>query len=967
MLKTNSIFLFFLILIFSLFLGGCVQVEEKDRLNETHFFDYTSLRYNKDFGSNPCTIFLCTKENPDLFTRFTNFIKKILNLKVVENDIAYSKCDFYFSNANEYKKILDNFNMEKGWWAKCQIDKQPNFPCSPRFFMIGQGSNAGEFSLAQRYCDGQLNMPVFWITPDKNGKLKAPHISWLACENSKSRIPVLVVRTLDFSPDGRLIDSKEFVNFLQSLRDKNKEFDNYFGPIIVTTEALAKPYYFDSQTKRKVLNITLLEKIANQIELINKNCQTCLVALALDPTFNENGLPDLCPIDYFVEPKFNFSFFSSQFSADPLNCSSYYPTQSLKEYLSRAAKTRSLKIDLVGVGLFANNYNYSNLSSFCSPSYVASLYLTYSWDVIKYFEIPGLWYAIAFSEGPTVQPDCEFTKEDVALAYENLIKGVEGFRSKGIIGIAPYTFLNDYQSLPIPCISQKQVFKATALDLKKLKNGDQISSLDNKEKILINRIFYNSGKEVFFEAQNGYYYLAYQQGNMVFVNKTGCQFGFKNLDNTLHNNASTFFWFSNCQYYFSNKGTLFYTSTSPDQLQEGKTINSVSNPNSIVYVEKITSKDSSSVVFYDTLGATYLLAKDGKLNKLYFTTPNFSMYSRTPLIFPRNGMFNPSCLLFSSGGGEKLYAKKSFLASDLGHALNTVLEEPYDPKLQKNISLMQCGLCFFSSPMPEEFCFVGPKVSFPEYACVQYPQMDVAFLMNEVDPIFMRAIAIGESGLGRRIDKGASAPACQIGKGNNYNNCNAAQKQLSNLQQKENEYCSASDIAANYPSDPSLYACGLGVMQCIDFPSSYSECGGSAYNPFNPYDSACCGAIKFSTYYSKYAKPFIQKLVEKNQLIKEQIEQKKDWYAALLASYIYFRGPGHLNELEKYLLAYSQEQLNTGINFVKYFLDFYQKLKGDPDYGIKVIKRYNAGLKTCANGCPYFDCDYYSLLPDTKP
>ncbi|MEM3362038.1 MAG: hypothetical protein QXV83_01770 [Candidatus Anstonellaceae archaeon] len=963
-MNKKNLISFFLVFWFLLFFVGCVKVEEKDRLNQTNFFDFTKRLYNPEY-KNPCTIFLCTKKNPDILTSFTQFFKKFLGLRVVENDIAYSNCDFYFSNAAYYKEILENFNQEKGWWPKCEINST-TVPCAPRFFMVGQGSNPGDFSLAQRYCDGQLNMPVFWIIPNKEKKLDPPSLSWLSCENSKSRIPVLVLRTVDVAPDGSLIDSAEFVNFLQSLKDKNNQYDNYYGPIFITTEALAKPYYFDQQTNRKILNITLLNKIANQIELIKKHCSSCITVLALEPTFNENGLPDLCPIDYFYDPKFDFSKVLNSVNFDPLNCSQYYPSASLSEYLSRPAKTKNLDIDVVGVGVFANSFNYSILSNYCSPSYVISAHLQYSSDVIKYFELPTLWYAIAISEGPTIAADCEFTKEDVALAFEGLINSIEAFRNKGVIGIAPYIFLNNYANLPIPCTSQKTVLIASKLDLQKLKNGEKIDSISKEKNILINRIFYNSQSKVFFEGQDGNYYLIYNEGEYSIVNKTGCQFGFKNLDNTPHNNASLFFWFSNCQYYFLNRGTLFYTPSDPTSVREGDKIFSSTSNNSAVFVEKIIKREDKSVLFADSAGAFYLLTKDGSLNKLYLTTSNFLQYTVSPLIFPRNGLFNSGCLIFSSGAGEKLYAKNSFLASDLSHASTVVLEEPRDPQLQKNISLMQCGLCFFSSPMPKEFCSLGTSVSFPKNACVQYPQMDVAFIMNEADPIFMRAIAVGESGLGRAAEKGASSPACQIGKGTSFYSCNAQQKSLEALKSKANNYCSEADIERNYPSDPSYYACGLGVMQCIDFPSSYAHCGGSAYNPFNPYDSACCGSTKFMAYFSA-AKKHIQSLRNSNEFIKQQItDEKEEWYAALLAAYSYFQGEhfskklkNQKDTLEQYLLKYSKEHVDKNIDFAYYFVQYYVDAGSiAPYYGINVIKRYNEGLKTCNPGCLFTDCDY---------
>ncbi|MFN3909797.1 MAG: hypothetical protein ACK4J0_01010, partial [Candidatus Anstonellaceae archaeon] len=731
MKKQTAIIFLFIIGIFFFFNTGCIQVKKEDRLDNIEFFDFSKFFDSKKYDK-PCYAMLCQKKDIGLWTSFTNFIKKIFGGKIIENDIAYSDCDFYLTDAQDYTKLLNGFDQNKGWWPNCQIEGV-KYPCSPRFFMIGQGSNMGEFSYAQRYCDGTLNMPVNWIIPDKNGKIKPPSISWLSCENSKSHIPVIVYRSLDYAQDGRLIDSTEFKNLVENLKEKGGE--NYYGPIIVSTEALAKPYYYDETLKKEMLNISLLQKISNQIKIIKTNCESCLVMLALEPTFNSSGFPDLCPLDYFMKIK---SISKGSFDPDPLNCSQYY--QSYADYALRAAQTLTYFPDIVGVGFIANNYNYSNFSS-CSPSFVVNQHILYSIEVIKHFEKPTLWYAIGISEGPTVQPNCEFTKEEVANSYKSLIEAIEFLRGKGIIGIAPYKFLNQIDQLPIPCISQKTVFNSLAnfVDLGRLKNGDEIVSADNSQKILINRIFSKKKDSVYFEGQDGNYYLAYKKNNLIEVNKTGCQFGFKNNDNTIHNNASLFFWFSHCQYYFLNRGTLFYTDTNPGDIKEGEFLVSSSSDASKIFIDKIEYKKNEEIGFYDRTGSYYIVKKDGNFNKAYQATPNFLSYTQSPLIFPRNGIFTPACVVFNSGGAEKLYATKSYLMSSFEHASKTELQEPRDPELQKNISLLQCGICLFSSPMPKEFCDIGQSASFNSKACTQYPQMDVAFLLNNADPIFMRA------------------------------------------------------------------------------------------------------------------------------------------------------------------------------------------------------------------------------------
>jgi hypothetical protein len=943
-----------------------VQVKEEDKLNATAYFD----AYQKAQPiPNECLCMICYKEKgTSLWSKIVDFFKKIFGGKFTENDLTYSKCVFVNCNSKEYLELINKSGEDKsqGWldlskskFIPCQVDKNSQY-CTPRFFMIGQGANPGDFYLAQRFCEGKLTMPVFWANLKEKEQF-LPSTFWLNCINSKSSLPVIVYRSLDAYPDGSKIDSIEYTKLLNSLSSKkNSEFGEYYGPVFVTTEALAYPYYFDKTSNSLKLNLTLLSKIENQLNAIRKNCPYCISVLALEPTFdNSTLLPDLCPLDYFLDVNsYTLSSLPDTQKADPLNCSKYYDSLFDYEYIKSSNKNRrkgSSLVDVVGIGFIANEFRYKLPN--CDPMEVITAHQFYSKKVLQTFSTPTLWYAVGISDGPTIHENCEFTKTDVANAYQALAFGMGGLKNYGIIGIAPYVFLNNFNYLPMKCNAQKFVFNSP-ISLDKIVSGAAIPNENNKLTILVNRVLSKDSKSVFFESQDGGYYLAYQiPGNnqVVGINKTGCQFGFKNLDNTIHNNASMFFWFSSCQFYSTNKGPLFYTDVEPSKIKQGDKIVSLNSPNSYVFVDNITSQSSDAVYFSDNFGAYYILKKDGKKNLLYYTTPLNLQFPVAPLIFSNVGKFTTSCQINPAMTYQKVLSTSFIpLASDIYHASLHPLQEPRDLQIQKFISSMQCGKCFSSSPIPEKICQAsapGERDSFPENACLQYPQMDVAFLLNDQDPILMRAIAIGESALGSRSDKGSSAPACQIGKGKNPSACNAYSKTYEALISKSNEYCSQSDIAANIPAqDSGYYPCGLGVMQCIDFPS-YP--GLSFYNPFNPYDSAYCGSDKFGKYF-EISLSRINSLRDKNPDINEEIpENEVEWYAALLAAYSYFQGPNHYNNgLEKYLLEYSK---SSQISFAQYFVDYYSnKLQSStPAYGLSVLKRYNNGLKKCLSGCPY--------------
>ncbi|MFN3909756.1 MAG: hypothetical protein ACK4J0_00800, partial [Candidatus Anstonellaceae archaeon] len=140
---------------------------------------------------------------------------------------------------------------------------------------------------------------------------------------------------------------------------------------------------------------------------------------------------------------------------------------------------------------------------------------------------------------------------------------------------------------------------------------------------------------------------------------------------------------------------------------------------------------------------------------------------------------------------------------------------------------------------------------------------------------------------------------------------------------------------------------------CIDFPN-YKKCGDS-YNPFNPYDSACCGSDKFMTYYA-WAKQLIENVRTSNKYIEKEVTyEKKDWYAALIALYRYL-GIG----IDKaYMEAYSTAEPDEKNNFATYLYEYYYSKSNRPseqEYGIKILKRYNEMIKECGSGCAYQEC-----------
>jgi hypothetical protein len=277
----------------------------------------------------------------------------------------------------------------------------------------------------------------------------------------------------------------------------------------------------------------------------------------------------------------------------------------------------------------------------------------------------------------------------------------------------------------------------------------------------------------------------------------------------------------------------------------------------------------------------------------------------------------------------------------------------------KRIALLSCGggACLSSAPMPIGFCRLNRAASFPEAACTQYPEMDAGF--GDAPPLLMRTIAVGESGLGYHPDNGTSAPACAI----SYKSggCGGPQTALA-LTPYASAYCTAADIQSKVLSRGENNLCAYGVMQCIRSPSA-------DYNPFDPANSATCGAYEFMSkndyryigqlqwMTSQWASsPVLQKEIAPNEL---------EWYAAWMASFAYSGMGVTLCPMHTYVQQYQQRSSTDTL--VQYVQDKINsccdsfKLNNPngqcyPYYGTNLVLRYNAAIKTCGASCAYREC-----------
>ncbi|MFH0927543.1 MAG: hypothetical protein V1822_03100 [Candidatus Micrarchaeota archaeon] len=945
-------------IIFLLALFGCIsKIDGRDMLNSTIDFDLSTFMnaQGQIGGDTPCTCLICTREEKSPWLR-------LFGLSDNTNDtLANAQCTFAKCNASTYQQTLADSDTKKGDWSLCNFLGQ-NKICSPRFFMIGSGTSSAEFSLAQQYCAGELAMPVIWASPQDNAPPAIPNPQTLMCHLAKSQMPVVV-----WYSKGKYINDPSYSAMLKSFNNKSAN-PQISGPIVVTTEALADPYYISSSGKKE-LNFTLLEQVKTQIETIKRDCPDCLAALALKPTFNSSGLPDFCPLDYY------FAYRPQEYSVleggeDPLGCQEKYPSTSA--YVSRPATGDfGTKIDLLGIG-FNSNEN-ENLTT-CSPQKSIAQHLLYSKQALSNFYIPSVWYSVAISEGPTLTKSCTFSQDTVSKAYYDLMRGTSGFVASGVIGFAPYKLIDSPLGGPLECKAQKQLANPQINSLDEITPGSTMA-LESGQTIQVSQIDMKNSTHALFENSSGSTFLASAQSpSLITLSQLGCQYGVLNSA-AQPKNSSQFSWFSSCQYYFTDRGPLFRTKlTNLKQVLPGDYIYSNDGIFSL-FVEQINSTSDDEVIFFassNQIVGRFSAKMDG--GTVAISDMPLVPSGQQALMFSANGA-GAQCTAFES---SKMYFRSP--PAQARPEGSSGVEAPKDKDALDKIAASQCGNCLSFTPMPNIFCGLKSQISagsisFPKDACTQYPEMDAAFLQASIDPVLMRAIAVGESGLGR-IRPGQSEPdiygnyasACQISPAPKTNTACGPEIKPEKLADYESQYCAAGLLRSKAQAidDAGMRTCAFGTFQCIKPPSP-------SYNPFEPKDSAECGAEEFQTKAGRYDDVLSQLRSDysKNPGIDAFNPQQGgmspaqfEWYAAWIAAYRYSgMGVVTVSLLENYSPDPNVQNDNVVKYLTRYLEDYCANLKKTnpnslcyPEYGTAFILRYNEGINTCQNGCIYNPC-----------
>ncbi len=868
-------------------------------------------------GANtPCQCMVCTNDR-SLWERIPligPLIKSLIDKKVIEASLAGSDCQFLACNRDMFSQYLGSDKPDV--CTITEAGKDQPFACIPRFFMIGGGPNPGEFSLAQNYCAGRLTMPVLWATPKADAPPSLPGQSLMTCYLEKGQMPVVV-----WYSEGQFMDKSYFETLASryALPDAPSSGQPYVdGPVILTTEALLDPRINPSDPNSK-LSTAKLDQVADEVRAIKEKCPKCMAALALKPLFSpidpndpasSKLTPNLCPLDYLLAPNKD---------APIMDCAKQFDMSEAQYVAARGKLARSVPnsngntlagghplVDLIGVGFIANE---DDSIPACSAEAEVGKYMSYSRAVLQAYYKPSVWYAVGISPGATNTPGCAFSPTDVGNAYDTMMGEIAGFVSSGVIGVAPYRFLDSSQGLPMACDVKSLAF-VSSLDAAQWAQFSKLSSIssdDGAQTLDILKIYESAPGRVTFSAKNAagdeMAYIAKGENGKVAVYLSGCQFGFASPSGDLHP-FSSYTWFSNCQYYFTNQAP-----------------------------------------------------KGGNLYSPGTDVPTVISSTQQPVVFSTNGKGGVCIVADANKMIQRTFALRDAAAS------TPPITPPADPALRKNAAALRCGGCLASTPMPKAFCAYSNAYHFNPGACDIYPQMDAAFYSQNVDPVFMRSIAVVESNLGHVtngvvIESGPSAPACAVSvPEGSASACARGDKSPSALIDSPSLYCTANDISSVLASKgiPPNIACGLGVFQCLDGLKS-------DYNPFNPYDSATCGVREFlgSSSGNRYTGmlDFVNTLREQNQYAKAEIgDGEVEWYAAFFAAYGY-RGMALPRDS---LMQYVPRDAND--NLVKYLVDKFTELKTsnpsaypEPAYGIKWIVTYNDGINVCGGGCLYQTC-----------
>ncbi|MEM4554618.1 MAG: hypothetical protein QXT25_02100 [Candidatus Anstonellaceae archaeon] len=336
----------------------------------------------------------------------------------------------------------------------------------------------------------------------------------------------------------------------------------------------------------------------------------------------------------------------------------------------------------------------------------------------------------------------------------------------------------------------------------------------------------------------------------------------------------------------------------------------------------------------------------------YFGTEQF----RSLLIFSRNG-YGSVC------DPGQLQNNKMFRAISL--EINSPKQPSYSfvapaPK-QKYI---RCGdICVSDVPLKDWTIFDNTNKQFDSSHCDIYSFIEEEADKKEISALFFRAIIEQES----NFDK--FAVSCISKDSPNCNTANLTVAEICRLAGMPDDcgrvpgtYWNDAQIHSECP--PHMKPCAFGLAQCIAYPGAYyvqnnlamppeiRNCGksksGKDYNPFDPYDSVCCGTSLFKymlDFHPSTGWSFVNRHWNSLTECTGGVKDDKGWLAYLLAAETYY---GHLPPSISSFL--SQRDQNGKCQGIQHYVDYMRSV--GHVYSMDVMSRYLDAIEKCGAECP---------------
>ncbi|MBI5223305.1 hypothetical protein HY990_02690 [Candidatus Micrarchaeota archaeon] len=284
----------------------------------------------------------------------------------------------------------------------------PTSTATLRQFMIGQGTDFGDFAAANTYCSNRLSMAVQWLVGGDGISYKLPDASRALCMLDRGTMPIYVLysegKNLEPSRVGQIA---HVLGYEGGSVSRGFTSDGHVGPVIITTEI--------DFTASNASNPIFRQQLIDQINQIDANCQN-----------DRTSSP----------PKINCFIALAPRMGD----------QEALDIMMRQPGV-STKVDLVAFGMNIHKSKGCNPWGLLDEARDFASYSLYTYR--KPTVIP---YILFDAAGTDNESSCQLNEDNLRSGYRMFFEtgGAMELSQKGVIGIAPYTFYGGHSIFTNP-------------------------------------------------------------------------------------------------------------------------------------------------------------------------------------------------------------------------------------------------------------------------------------------------------------------------------------------------------------------------------------------------------------------------------------------------------------------------------------------------------------------------------------